>query len=426
MISACRPGSAVDARVPVSVTRAFGSVRSELRRSLSPVERAAVVAVHRGVDAVGRGSARPRRRPLRSSRPSARGRACETRDSTWSAPRSFDGGLPTPIRTRTNSSSCRCCLIERSPLCPARPPPTFTRSTAGGEVELVVHDHELVGLDAEAAHERRDRLTGVVHVGERDREREPLAADAHFVDCARGSLLLRSLPPWRRASSSTTSAPTLCCVRGVLVAGIAEPDHKQVGGPERPLLRRHERSRPRRGRRAAAAASPSAPSPSAALGRSPPRRHAAPRSARRARRLVLQHGDARRQREVARRRSWSPSSSAVTSCSISVGKSARLGLDGERVHELLEHAALRPHLRPRRARCTADLGLDRLVGAHAHEVDVDQRALHRVALDLAGDASSSVPSICSVISVLAPVRAERMLPSSRGDTVTETLSSPRP
>ena len=28
--------------------------------------------------------------------------------------------------------SCRCCMIERSPLWPARPPPTFTCSTAGG------------------------------------------------------------------------------------------------------------------------------------------------------------------------------------------------------------------------------------------------------------------------------------------------------
>ena len=32
-----------------------------------------------------------------------------------------------------------------------------------------------------------------------------------------------------------------------------------------------------------------------------------------------------------------------------------------------------------------DLGLDRLVGAHAHEVDVDHVALHRVALQLTGD-----------------------------------------
>ena len=41
-------------------------------------------------------------------------------------------------------------------------------------------------------------------------------------------------------------------------------------------------------------------------------------------------------------------------------------------------------------------------------------------------ASSSRPSICSVMSVLAPVRDDRMLPSWCADTVTETLSPPRP
>src|SRR5436190_2902594 len=53
------------------------------------------------------------------------------RVSTWSAPCSLVRGLPTPIRTRTNPSSCKCCLIERRPLCPASPPPTLTRNTAG-------------------------------------------------------------------------------------------------------------------------------------------------------------------------------------------------------------------------------------------------------------------------------------------------------
>jgi dihydroxyacetone kinase len=54
----------------------------------------------------------------------------------------------------------------------------------GREVELVVHDDDLVGLDSEASHQPGDGFTRVVHVRERDREREALdvtleeAADA--------------------------------------------------------------------------------------------------------------------------------------------------------------------------------------------------------------------------------------------------------
>ena len=61
----------------------------------------------------------------------------------------------------------------------------------------------------------------------------------------------------------------------------------------------------------------------------------------------------------------------------------RLGLDGERVHELLEDAAADRAL-GLAVEVHGDLGLDRLVGAHAHEVDVDHVALHRVALQLRG------------------------------------------
>ena len=62
------------------------------------------------------------------------------RDSTWSAPRSFDGGLPTPMRTRRKSCVPRCWVMLRSPLCPASPPPALTRSDRRRQVELVVDD----------------------------------------------------------------------------------------------------------------------------------------------------------------------------------------------------------------------------------------------------------------------------------------------
>ena len=70
--------------------------------------------------------------------------------------------------------------------------------------------------------------------------------------------------------------------------------------------------------------------------------------------------------------------------SIAVGSSAGQRLDREREHDLLEQAALR-HTLGFALEVQRHLGDDRLVGADAHEVDVQQRALHRVALDLAGE-----------------------------------------
>ncbi len=61
-----------------------------------------------------------------------------------------------------------------------------------------------------------------------------------------------------------------------------------------------------------------------------------------------------------------------------------LGLDGEGVHELLENAAAHRAFGLAHE-VDGNLGLDRLVGADAHEVDVDHVALDRVALELTGD-----------------------------------------
>ena len=61
----------------------------------------------------------------------------------------------------------------------------------------------------------------------------------------------------------------------------------------------------------------------------------------------------------------------------------------------------------------AHLGLNRLVGAHAHEVDVDQRALHRVALDLAGE-RELVPAVDLE-------RDQRVGAGARGEDVAELV-----
>ena len=45
--------------------------------------------------------------------------------------------------------------MERRPLWPARPPPDLTLEHGRRQVELVVHDDDLLGLDAVAARERR-------------------------------------------------------------------------------------------------------------------------------------------------------------------------------------------------------------------------------------------------------------------------------
>ncbi len=65
-------------------------------------------------------------------------------------------------------------------------------------------------------------------------------------------------------------------------------------------------------------------------------------------------------------------------------------------------------------RCSGDLGVDRLVGPHPHEVDVQQRAPHRVALDLAGQGELAVALDHSSMRVLAPA-LEDVLQRARRD-----------
>ena len=87
---------------------------------------------------------------------------------------------------------CRWDLIERSPLWPARPAAGLHPQHRGRQVELVVHDHETFRLDAVAAREQRDGLARLVHVGERDGEREALPS-----------------PPGRATLTSSTRARSL-------------------------------------------------------------------------------------------------------------------------------------------------------------------------------------------------------------------------
>ena len=179
------------------------------------------------------------------------------------------GGLPTPMRTRTKSSVLRCCVIDRRPLWPARPPPTFTRTRARRQVELVVDDHELARVvDAVAAHEQRRRprpSRSCRSCGKASATRWPPIA--HLGDEGRSLRRASGDSPWRRASTSTTSAPTLWRVPRVLLAGVAQPDDQQVGRacPAARAAPRPSR-RHRRGYSACILGGVAAPRPALALG----------------------------------------------------------------------------------------------------------------------------------------------------------------
>ena len=176
-------------------------------------------------------------------------------------------------------------MIERSPLWPASPPPFFTFRRRDGQVELVLHDDDLLGLDAVAAGQRGHRQPGVVHVGERDRERDQRRRRCAPGRPGRAPCPCAALAPWRFASSSTISAPTLWRVRAYSSPGFPSPTTSRSAAV--PRRRSTGYSSPASSEASAArrlgppsAASPSSPSPaspSLVLGRRP----AAPRPARR-------------------------------------------------------------------------------------------------------------------------------------------------
>ena len=85
------------------------------------------------------------------------------------------------------------------------------------EVELVVDDDELLGINAEPAGERAHRMTRVVDVRERDRQRDAAPVDRDLVD--EGALL--ALP---QASAVAGRERTLGCVI-TISAGMYEPGH---------------------------------------------------------------------------------------------------------------------------------------------------------------------------------------------------------
>ena len=215
------------------------------------------------------------------------------------------------------------------------------------------------------------------------------------------SLPLRSRPPCRVASSSTTSAPTLCFVRVYSSPGLPRPTTSRSagvpvrGGAAAPRRRRSTRYSPlpsspsdepvsdaASGAPSPSAASPSTPSsPSTSSGTSSSTTRGATTCATSVVGLDGR-GDAGRQRQLGE--AELVADLERRDVVLDPGRDVlRLGLDRQREDELLEDAAV-AHAGGLAGEVEADLRRHGHVGAHPHEVDVDEVAAGRVALDLPG------------------------------------------
>src|SRR5215212_4062709 len=110
------------------------------------------------------------------------------------------GGRAMPTLTRTKSLP-RCWMIERKPLCPPAPPPTFTRTSPAGRSRSSCTTTSCSTLNpARATPELFIYVVGLRSVTS-FKPRPTWAASAFF--------FARQEPPWRFASSSETRNPML-------------------------------------------------------------------------------------------------------------------------------------------------------------------------------------------------------------------------
>ena len=121
--------------------------------------------------------------------------------------------------------------IERRPLWPAWPPPGLHLEPRGRQVDLVVEDGDVAGLELEEAHRLAHRLAGEVHEGLGLEERHLLGPEAAF-----GDLALELRAPGREAVVGGDPVhrheADVVPVPGILRARVPEP-HEKPHGPLR-------------------------------------------------------------------------------------------------------------------------------------------------------------------------------------------------
>ena len=135
-------------------------------------------------------------------------------------------GRPTPTRRRRKSGVPSCSAIERSPLWPARPPPSRACSRPSVEVALVVDDEQRVRLELEERDRGLHGAAGVVHVRLGLQQRDLVAVDA---DLREPAVELRAPGAVVAARELVDDQPAdVVPVARVLAAGIAEARDEQV------------------------------------------------------------------------------------------------------------------------------------------------------------------------------------------------------
>ncbi len=120
---------------------------------------------------------------------------------------------------------------------PGEPAARLEAHRPRGEVELVVHDHDVRRLgDPEARGQRADREPGLVHEGGRDGERHPAATERDDAGPRVGALLGPQRPAVALRQELHGVGPGVVQAPRVLRTGIPQPDDQQVRrGP--PALR---------------------------------------------------------------------------------------------------------------------------------------------------------------------------------------------
>ena len=289
---------------------------------------------------------------------------------------------------------------------PGQPTARLEPEHAGVEVELVVHDDDLPGLvDLVTAHQRRDRLTRLVHVRDRKGEHDTLDVGAGSEPGLTDQGVVAAGLERRVVALGQQANALLADVvagAGVLLAGVAETDdepiergaagwHADRTGPSlscgwRSLAGSCLGCRPRR-QPSPSPASPSAASPSS------------PSSAAAARlellalvtRTVTTAVSGSAVAVTPAGSSISPSVITVSivmsvmSMTISFGDVPRRGADLDRVDRRIDETALVDHCLGLALEAHRDGDRDLLVEVDLQEVDVRHIAAHRMALELLDD-----------------------------------------